>query len=72
MSKGLRKRYLVSEGELFLLWAEIEQLRDDENRKAYKARFNTLLKEAHPVKLVVEPKETPACASVQKGGNHGH
>lgn len=56
MSNNLRKRYLVSEGELFLLWAEIEQVRKKENRDAYKQRFKNMMRDAQEVKLIIKKK----------------
>ncbi|HCY81520.1 MAG TPA: hypothetical protein DHV22_07950 [Xanthomarina gelatinilytica] len=70
MSNNLRKRYLVSEGELFLLWAEIEQVRKQESREAFKQRIKVMMQEAQQVELVVKHKETPACAGDEKGGSH--
>lgn len=56
MSNKLRKRYLVSEGELFLLWAEIEQVRKQENRETYKTRFKAMMKTAQEVTLTIKQK----------------
>lgn len=56
MSK-LRKRYLVSEGDLFQLYKEIEQVRNQELREAFYKRFRTLLKEAQEVVLTPKPKK---------------
>lgn len=57
MSKNqFRKRYLVTEGDLFKLYAEIQEVR----REAFMADFRKLLREAQMVKLVIE-----------KGGDNG-
>lgn len=48
---GFRKRFLVSEGDLFQLYKEIEQVRNQEQREAFYKRFKTLLKEATEVFL---------------------
>lgn len=63
MSSKLRKRFFVSEGELFGLFAEVEQVRHEEKREQFRARFRALLKEAQEVELVPRPK-------AQKGGGH--
>lgn len=60
MSNKLRKRYLVSEGELFLLWAEIEQVRHQETKESFKQRFKAMMREAQEVQLTIK----------EKGGNH--
>ena len=56
MASKLRKRYLVTEGDLFQLFAEIEQVRNDEKREAFMQRFKTLLREKNEVALTVKPK----------------
>ena len=53
---GFRKRFLVSEGDLFQLYKEIEQVRNQEQRDAFYNKFRILLEEAQSVKLVVTPK----------------
>lgn len=61
MSKNqFRKRYFVSEGELFKLYAEIQEVRREERREAFMADFRKLLREAQAVKLIIE-----------KGGDNG-
>ena len=50
--ENTRKRFMVSEGELFNLYKEIQQVRKKEEKEAFMSRFKTLLKEAVPVKLV--------------------
>lgn len=52
----LRKRFLVTEGELFKIWTEVQQVRNTEKREEFKASFKAMIKEAQTVKLVVEPK----------------
>lgn len=54
---NMRKRYLVSEGDLFQLYKEIEQVRNREQREAFYARFKTLLREAQEVVLTPKKKE---------------
>lgn len=56
----IRKRYMVTEGDLFRLYAEIRQVRHEERREAFMADFRRLLREAQPVRLVIE-----------KGGSDG-
>ena len=53
---SFRKRFLVSEGDLFQLYKEIEQVRNQEQRDVFYNKFRILLKEAQSVKLVVTPK----------------
>ena len=52
--KNFRKRFLVSEGDLFQLYKEIEQVRNQEQREAFYARFKKLLAEAQEV--ILTPK----------------
>lgn len=54
--KDFRKRFLVTEGELFKLYKEVQQVRKEEEREQFMADFRQLLKDAQTVKLVVEPK----------------
>ena len=51
---------MVTEGELFRLYAEIMQVRHEERREAFMSDFRKLLREAQPVRLTVE-----------KGGSDG-
>lgn len=51
--RGLRKRYLVSEGDLMQLWVEVQQVRKNETRDRFKKEFKELLKNAQPVQLTV-------------------
>ena len=53
---SFRKRFLVSEGDLFQLYKEIEQVRNQEQRDVFYNKFRILLEEAQSVKLVVTPK----------------
>lgn len=59
MSKknDFRKRILVTEGELYKLYAEIEQIRRDELREQYRLKFRKLLKSAQFVSFKVEEKK---------------
>jgi len=52
-----RKRYLVSEGVLFRLYADIQELRKQERREAFMIEFRNLLREAQQVKLVVKERK---------------
>ena len=56
----IRKRYMVTEGDLFRLYAEIMQVRHEERREAFMSDFRKLLRKAQPVRLTVE-----------KGGSNG-
>lgn len=55
--RGLRKRYLVSEGDLFQLYKEIEQVRNQEQREAFYKKFKALLKDATEVIITPKPKQ---------------
>lgn len=52
----IRKRYMVTEGELFQLYADIQEVRREERREEFMARFRKLMTEAQAVKMIVEPK----------------
>ena len=54
---NIRKRYLVTEGDLFQLYKEIEQVRNQEQRAAFYKRFKALLQEAQEVVLTPKPKK---------------
>lgn len=56
-AKNFRKRFLVSEGDLFQLYKEIEQVRNQEQREAFYKRFKTLLKEAQEVEITLKTKQ---------------
>lgn len=60
MANKIRKRYLVSEGDLFQLYADICEVRREERRDQFMADFRKLLREAQQVKFIIE-----------KGGNDG-
>ncbi len=49
-----RKRFLVTEGDLFQLFAQIQEVRSAEKREMFMGQFRQLLKEAERVKLVIE------------------
>lgn len=51
---GFRKRFLVTEGDLFQLFAQIQEVRSAEKREIFMGQFRQLLKEAERVKLVIE------------------
>lgn len=50
----IRKRYMVSEGELFRIYAEIQQVRCAERRAEFMKDFRKLLYEAQPVHLIID------------------
>ena len=56
MSK-FRKRVLVTEGDLYQLFKEVEQIRKTETKELYRGKFRKLLKEAEFVSFSVEPKK---------------
>lgn len=51
-----RKRYLVSEGDLFQLYADIREVRNQERREELMADFRQLLRESQEVKLVIKDR----------------
>lgn len=53
----IRKRYMVTEGELFQLYADIQEVRREERREEFMARFRKLLTEAQQVELVIKERE---------------
>lgn len=53
--KNTRKRFLVSEGDLFQLYKEIAQVRNKEQRDLFYADFKKLITEAQEV--VLTPKK---------------
>lgn len=55
--KNLRKRILVTEGDLYQLFSEIEQIRKAETKELYRLKFRALLKDAQFVSFKVEPKK---------------
>lgn len=52
----LRKRYLVTEGDLFQLYAEIKEVRNKERRTTFKSAFKKLLQESQEISLTVKKK----------------
>ena len=56
MSNKVRKRYFVSEGELFRLYADIQEVRRTERRDTFLRDFKKLLSEAQEVELTVKEK----------------
>ena len=56
MASKFRKRFLVTEGDLFQLYKEIQEVRKQEQRDAFMSDFRKLMKEAQSVKMIVEPK----------------
>lgn len=52
MSNRLRKRMLVTEGDLMQLWFEVEQVRNHEKKEAFKNSFKSILNQAQSVKLI--------------------
>lgn len=54
-----RKRFLVSEGDLFQLYADIREVRSRERREELMADFRKLLRESQEVELVI--KERGCC-----------
>ena len=50
----IRKRYMVTEGELFRLYAEIMQVRHEERRQGVMSDFRKLVRGGQPVRLTVE------------------
>jgi hypothetical protein len=52
-----RKRVLVSEGDLYKLYTEVEQIRREELREQYRLEFRHLLKDAEFVDFAIQPKK---------------
>ncbi len=50
----MRKRYMVTEGELFQLYADIQEVRREERREEFMQRFRKLINEAQQVRMVIE------------------
>lgn len=50
----IRKRYMVTEGELFQLYADIQEVRREERREEFMQRFRKLINEAQQVRMVIE------------------
>lgn len=53
---NFRKRFLVTEGDLFQLYKEIQQVRKQEQKEAFMADFKKLVSEAQEV--ILTPKKT--------------
>ena len=51
INHNIRKRFLVSEGDLFQLYKEITAIRNKEDRKRLYEDFKTLMREAQEVEL---------------------
>ena len=68
----LRKRFLVTEGDLFTLYREVMQIRRSELREAYYQQFRQLMREAREVKLTVVnspgDSKSPGGYNVNNGG----
>lgn len=54
--KGFRKRILVTEGEFYQLFKEVEQIRKQETKELYRQKFRELLKAAEFVSFSINPK----------------
>jgi len=55
-TRRFRRRLLVTEGDLYTLFAEVEQIRKEESRELYREKFRQLLADANLVELKVVPK----------------
>ncbi len=55
--RKLRKRILVTEGDLYQLFKEVEEIRKEETKDLYRQKFRELLKDAEFVSFNVEPKK---------------
>lgn len=55
-AKDCRKRFMVSDGELFQLYKEIILIRKKEDREHLKEGFKKLLADAQLLKMIVQPK----------------
>lgn len=62
MIHGFKKRLLVTEGDLYQLYKEVEQIRKEETKDLYRKKFKTLLKDAEFVDFNIQAKK--------KGGAH--
>ena len=54
--RKIRKRFFVSEGDLFQLYADIKEVRGAERRENFMKDFKKLLREAQEIELTVKPK----------------
>lgn len=57
MSGRIRKRMMVTEGDLMQLHFEIEQVRKEEKREQFKDSFKQLLHDAELVKMQIVKKK---------------
>ena len=58
MSKNqIRKRFFVSEGDLFQLYSNIMEVRKSERRNEFMSEFRALLRDAQEVELVVKDRK---------------
>tara|TARA_R110002111_G_scaffold5920_3_gene27399 strand:- start:46 stop:246 length:201 start_codon:yes stop_codon:yes gene_type:complete len=55
--KGFRKRILVTEGDLYTLFKEVQQIRKVETKELYNTKFRALLKDAEFVNFKITPKK---------------
>lgn len=53
-----RKRFLVSEGDLFQLYADIREVRSQERREELMADFRAMLRDSQEVELVIKERRT--------------
>jgi hypothetical protein len=54
---SFRKRILVTEGDLYQLYKEIQQIRKSETKELCNTKFRALLKEAQFVSFTINPKK---------------
>ena len=55
--KGIRKRILVTEGDLYQLYKEVQEIRRLETKELYNTKFRALLKEAEFLTFKINPKK---------------
>ena len=67
MAGRIRKRMMVTEGDLMQLWFEVEQVRKEEKKAQFKANFKQLLHDAELVKIQIVKKNRASRASDTKG-----
>lgn len=53
-----RKRFLVSEGDLFQLYADIREVRSQERREELMTDFRAMLRDSQEVELVIKERRT--------------
>ena len=56
-ANNFRKRILVTEGDLYQLFKEVEQIRKEETKQMYRRKFRKLLSEAQFVSFNINPKK---------------